>query len=452
MRPKPPPIAAVAPEPQPPTPVADQDTPENRGTDEDDNEQENHELFERLLEPSRELSSGNLVTYQRNEKGKPQVVSYNHDNLVVWGGIGAAFSKPSIFRLRKSLVYQVMALILFGVSSYFVMWIVTQDTGGTPKYWSKQMSPLFDLSSYLNAVVAFILGLFISLNLQRWWMLRAVHVQSIVKCTRNLVMSIGAILPNPAHLPVRDQMCRHCLLSFRLVFMCARGPVTENSLGELIKCGLLEKDELPLLLAEIAARRASPCFGGHGAFMLYDFDIAEIPLIWNARQVQSLFKEGCFAPPCLSLLAGLCKEAQNGIDSIRMQLNSQLPFSYAHLIATMVQGAALLSAVRCGMLVALATSILSVVCQVFFCFCLSIVYLGLYSMVVVISDPFGDDVIDFPAEQIEHQLWKGCHLLECLRLPPVDATKLKCTDEDDEFDMDEDDGEDGGDDGDDGGD
>lgn len=450
MRPKPPPIAAVAPEP----PEQPRETPEESRMEEDQADSDHHDLFDRLLEPTRELSSGHLITYQKNHDGKPQVVSYNHDGLVIWGGIGAAFSRPSIFRLRKSLSEQVVLLLGICAASYFIMWKLTSESG-TPKYWTKQMSPLFDLSTYLNAVVAFILGLFISLNLQRWWVLRASHLQACVKSTRNLVMSIGAILPSTQYATVREQMCRHALLSFRLLFMCARGPVTEKDLRELVAVGLLQNEEIQMLQEEITARRASPCFGGtKGAEGIYDFDIADIPLIWNARQVQALFKAGCFAPPCMSLLHGLSKEAQGGIDSIRMQLNSQLPFSYSHLIATLVQGAALLSAIRCGMLVALATSILSVVCQVFFCFCLAIVYLGLYSMVVVIADPFGVDVIDFPAEQIEHQLWKGCHLLECLRIPPVDATKLTARDYDmdDEISLgEEDDGEDG-DDGDDGGD
>lgn len=148
-----------------------------------------------------------------------------------------------------------------------------------------------------------------------------------------------------------------------------------------------------------------------------DFDVAEIPLLWIGQQIQALFKKQFFPPPMMAMLHRFVIDARNGIDGIAMQLNSQLPFAYAHLITTLVHGATMLSAVKTGMVVAVADTYLSIVCNVFFCFALSLVYLGLLALSAVIADPFGDDVIDLPAAQLQRQLWKGCNMLYNLKRP-----------------------------------
>ena len=47
-------------------------------------------------------------------------------------------------------------------------------------------------------------------------------------------------------------------------------------------------------------------------------------------------------------------DSQSSTDGIAMQMNSPLPFAYAHLVVAMVHTAVLLSVVKCGIQTALA--------------------------------------------------------------------------------------------------
>merc|ERR1719160_514840 len=125
-------------------------------------------------------------------------------------------------------------------------------------------------------------------------------------------------------------------------------------------------------------------------------------------------------------------------------MNSQLPFAYTHLIAALVHGAVLLSVVKCGILSALADSALAVFCEICLSFFLSMVYLGLLSMTAVIADPFGDDIIDLPAESFRCELWKTCGTYEASKEPPLLIKNVNDHAEKSPSKKDEDDGDGGG--------
>lgn len=413
-------------------------------------------LWSHLQEQPSQIESTKLITYGVGCTGKRQVVAYDHDRLVTWGGLPGIFARPSVFRLRFSLVQQLFAICTVAILTYFIMarFISTspESINGSivddPRvYWKKQVVPIVQLATYANALVAFLLGLFISLSIQRWWVLRSAFIQGIIKASRNMVFSMAACLPGHEHDEVRQRIARYCLLSNKLLFMCARGDLSEKMLEICVEEGLASKDEVEELVAALRCHEIAPPVTG-----ALDCDVAEIPWLWNCRLVHILFKAGCFPPPVMALMHRLCLDARNAISGVEMQMNSQLPFAYCHLITTLVQGSVLLSSVKCGMLVALATSPLAVACESTFHVCLSMVYLGLLSMTAVIADPFGDDVIDFPAAQMQQQLWRGCCLIDAMRQLPEEM-KVKKNDNKDEDDDDGDgDGGDGGDGGGDGGD
>lgn len=415
-------------------------------------------IIESLAAPLLDVKADWLITYGTGASGKHQVLAYDQDNLIFAGGLPCIFIKASIFRLRKVLGGQVALLVVVTLSSYALMKSLNPSLEKTDiKYWTQQMDPLFQLANYMNSLVAFTLGLFMGLTIQRWWILRASYVQGLVKSIRNIVFSISAVLHHPTYDSVRQNIMRRCFLGYRLLFLCAYGRVGEAQLRELCDQGLLDISELRELIS-IIEDTGAPDQQQYAGFEAREFDtcLAEVPWLWNARQCFALFKAGSIPPPMMSLLHGLCKDAQNSIENVRMQMNSQLPFSYCHLVAILVQGSSLLSAIRCGMQIALADSVLRMVCLAMFSFCLSAVYLGLFTMTAVLADPFGDDVIDFPVAHMEAQLWKGCQLLEIMKVPPEDVqvesvkhhhSKDDDDDEDDSDDEDEDEGDEDGDDG-----
>merc|ERR1719399_1900303 len=135
--------------------------------------------------------------------------------------------------------------------------------------------------------------------------------------------------------------------------------------------------------------------------------------------IRDLFKAGALAPPVLVLTLKICMDAQNAVDSVTMQMTSQLPFAYAHLLCFLVHGAMVLNATTAGLLIALASCRTAVICQIWQTLGMGIIYLGLLSMSSIISDPFGDDIIDFPQAKLQQELWRGFCLVEALPcLPP----------------------------------
>lgn len=140
-----------------------------------------------------------------------------------------------------------------------------------------------------------------------------------------------------------------------------------------------------------------------------DFTVAELPWIWNAQAVKAIFDEKMIPPPLMSLLLRLCLDCRVMIDSLSMQMNSQLPFAYTHLITLLVNMATVLSAVICGLFSSLAETNLELACHitqtVTICTCLC----GLLTTTAVIADPFGDDTSDFPAASLQLALWRTMH-------------------------------------------
>lgn len=288
------------------------------------------------------------------------------------------------------------------------------------KFWLKQVRPLVDLAKYTNSMVVFLLGLYISLSIGRWWMLRSTHIQNVLKATRGLVFGLSAVLPGEVWDEPRQTCARYALLSHRLLFICARSrksSVGEKDLAELRNEGLLTGHEFTMLTASMD--QIEPEIRHHGGL---DLDIAQVPWAWNCRLIHILFKNGAFSPPVMAMLHRLCLQARDGIEGTAMQLNSQLPFTYSHLIATLTQGAVILSFVKCGMAAALADSGLAIGCEILFTCSIAMVYLGLLSMTAVIADPFGEDIIDLPASHMQQQLWRGCSVFDALREVPSKFT------------------------------
>lgn len=408
------------------------------------------------------LEKGRILTYMEGEDGLKHVVSYSHDALVNWGGLPGIFINASVFRLRSSLLKQLLVLSVIAVCSCLLLTAIMaanpppggdgrllhemrrrlQDDGGgdgdgdgdgdeeenqqgengkiDPKlWWLNQVLPLIELAGFANTLVTFLLGVFVSVSISRWWTLRSGHLQKILAATRHLIFSLASILPEDKYKSVRQQMARHAMLSFRLLFLSARSSahhvakILGRSELEILQIeGLLTAEEKEEMLEGIA-------FSSHhlpkGSF---DGDLAEIPWLWNCRAIHILFKAGAYPPPVLAMLHRLCLDARNGIDGVFTQMNAQLPFAYCHLITMLVQFSVFLSAVKCGLMIALSDTWVSLVCEAGFSCGMCTVYLGLLALSAVIADPFGDDLIDFPAAQMFDQLWQGCSVLDCLLKPP----------------------------------
>merc|ERR1712232_1419599 len=94
-----------------------------------------------------------------------------------------------------------------------------------------------------------------------------------------------------------------------------------------------------------------------------------------------------------------------GITAIHEYIRTQLPFPYVHMIILLVNVnnlvMALEAGLRCGMY-AWTDGHIAVVCEAIKGMLVPLLYQGLLQITVFLSDPLGDDIIDFPI--IEYQL------------------------------------------------
>lgn len=92
-----------------------------------------------------------------------------------------------------------------------------------------------------------------------------------------------------------------------------------------------------------------------------------------------------------------------------MMLSSPLPFPYFHLICLLVHFTALCSSLSAGLNLGTAPgfSVHQVLAETTTTLVGGTLYCGMLCLAVVLADPFGDDIVDFPASMFQHRLWKS---------------------------------------------
>lgn len=94
-----------------------------------------------------------------------------------------------------------------------------------------------------------------------------------------------------------------------------------------------------------------------------------------------------------------CVQARDGISLIWSHLGTQLPFAYVHLVIILVNLSNLVMVTSCGVVLAgdLRTGdYIHAASQVMFIVVIPLLYQGLLAVSYIISNPFGDDLLDFP--------------------------------------------------------
>eukprot|EP00747_Dinoflagellata_sp_TGD_P076488 gnl/TRDRNA2_/TRDRNA2_159168_c1_seq1.p1 gnl/TRDRNA2_/TRDRNA2_159168_c1~~gnl/TRDRNA2_/TRDRNA2_159168_c1_seq1.p1 ORF type:complete len:440 (+),score=66.94 gnl/TRDRNA2_/TRDRNA2_159168_c1_seq1:1-1320(+) len=302
-------------------------------------------------------------------------------------------------------------------------------------FWAAQVSPIDDLVGYMNSVVTFHLGIFLVICLQRWWSMRSAHYHGLLKSANVLMSTLAMVLYEDKYTPARQRCARYSILSHRLLFLCARGraewPDVKPELLNLRKQGLLADDlEVEALLRCLETVEESEracgfeirpqsgcCCWRQMANLLFPgnrrtphlegqtlFNLAELPWLWACREIHELYYHGAMVPAMMAKLHRSCLDASTAIHQVQMQMSTQLPFPYAHLVTILVHGASFAITIKCGVKTAISDSVMAVICEIFFDLVLICVYLGLLALTAVIADPFGDDAIDFPESFLEQEV------------------------------------------------
>merc|ERR1712100_892103 len=109
-------------------------------------------------------------------------------------------------------------------------------------------------------------------------------------------------------------------------------------------------------------------------------------------------------------MVGFCTDARQGMEDIEMILSSPLPFPYAHLVSLLVHFSAFFACLKTGVILgteAQSPSFLRIAFELMFVLAMNSLYSGLLCFTVVLTNPFPDESIDFPAAMFHHRLWKA---------------------------------------------
>jgi len=104
------------------------------------------------------------------EGGYHKILRYDMKLLVKWSACMTIFTKGTVFTMDSTAVRTtgIMLLMLGSVAGVALLASIRDIN----KLKSVDVEPLNNLASQVNAFVPFVLALFVSLTLSRWWALR----------------------------------------------------------------------------------------------------------------------------------------------------------------------------------------------------------------------------------------------------------------------------------------
>lgn len=322
----------------------------------------------------RQCESG-FTTLVFGHAGKAKVLHYDLSALVRKGAFHTVFTtKASIFTMDASFGKSQMLYMFWfvGCSACAYLFIPEDNLSG--------MQEFEKFTNYWNVFIPFILGLYISLNIGRWWTLRTQGVGEVLDAAQNVILLLNGMFPGVGWEEVHDQVLKYSLASISLITSACRGHEDVQSLGPQGD-DLLTQEELEIL--NDIPYRARPVLMWTWVLML----TSRVTEDYNINS-------GKFRDIALQ-----CTKARNGISTIHTYLRTQLPFAYVHLVTFMVNLNNFFVAIKCGFLFALAIKegqTGRAINQFFFVCIVPPLYQGLLTISFIIHDPFGEDLLDFP--------------------------------------------------------
>jgi len=329
-----------------------------------------------------------FVTLAYGHAGKAKILLYDLAALVKSGALHSAVNTPgTIFTMDSSLIRSQSMYVAFFLAIFTVSYFAVPDVGG-----SIDRLELEEVAEYLNVFIPFILGLYISLCLARWWMLRVDGVGAVLDASLNLSLLMSSMFPGAEWSELHDQVLRWGLASVSLIVNSCREIESIESLGPKGD-GLVTEEEM-LIIKEIPYR-ARP----------------QVMWCWILMLSAKICGDVGMPPGRYRDIAMECVSARNGISLIWTYLRTQLPFAYVHLVTFLVNLNNLVVSFKCGMVMAMAMKAGSwsqCVNQVLFLFVVPPLYQGLLGISHVIHDPFGEDLLDFPVMAFQEYTNESC--------------------------------------------
>jgi len=318
-----------------------------------------------------------MTTTVQSREGHEKILRYDHKKLVQWTAIATLFCKGTCLTTDCRAFINVFIMLLVGVSICLVMLL---SSGEDHEYLKKlDTEPLKDLAWQINALVPFCLALYLSLSLTRWWALRDQGLGKVFDALTSVSMLVSCELHEEKWKIVRNQVAKFGIASVELIVQAARGV---EDLDSLVKMDCLSSEEADALQRlPITWERPIICWAWILRICMSAMDYAKTP----APRTAMVMKE--------------CLVAKEGMATMNMYLDTQLPFGYVHLMTLLVNVQNMVMTLKAGILFAQAYALGNtnlMVQQCISCLLIVLLYQGILQISYVIADPFGNDIINFP--------------------------------------------------------
>jgi len=311
------------------------------------------------------------------EGGYHKILRYDMKLLVQYSACATVFTRGTVFTMDSTTIRTagLMVLLLLTVTAFTVL----AHAGDVQKLGELEIKPLEALTDQVSAFVPFVLALFVSLTLSRWWALRVTALGKVFDSLANTCMIVASELNDLRWRHVRTGIMKYGMASIELLVQAAR---EDEDIDSLLELDLLTDTE---------------------AEFMKEYELLwQRPMViwaWIMHIVSDAMDHDKTPAPSRQAVIGQCLAARDGMANINMYLDTQLPFAYVHLITLLVNVQNILMAIKSGLKfsVAIAQSDLFLMLQqVLTTAIIVFIYQALLTIAYTIMDPFGDDVLDFP--------------------------------------------------------
>lgn len=268
-----------------------------------------------------------------------------------------------------------------------------------------EMQEIATIGESLTLLVAFVLGLYVTKQVDIFWNIRQEFFQGVLNSVQSICIRMAIYFPsnNREDVDARETVLRYGLLSTALLFkdaaevdvwtMRQRHAAGVHDLSDLVRDGLLTEQEAGLL-QHCPAK-------------------SQVVWVWIASFFTKMCLDGRLPDPLKNQEAILkeCTKANCNVSFVLGRINTQYPLTYSHLVVLMVKVLIYITAIQAGYITAISVIFhysYWAVTQIIMLTVLTVFHQGLIDIKEHISNPFRKNSTDFSWKIFHSRLCNEC--------------------------------------------
>ena len=251
-----------------------------------------------------------------------QVLNYDSRRLNSLGVLDAVFHRGSTFSsvaLWRDTLLLLLLASLVGVGVFF--WgkhgdyCNDEESSNGPSEAQELAVALLPFTNNLLGLLPFLIGLYLTTALDRWWEMRTRCLGGLWTAMNDLALVSATYFPRPEDKKIRKRLARWCLLSHLLIYKQA---MNREDLSDLLADGTLLPNEFERLNGQPSKSQIVWVWiASYFSHLAYGKSRSKLP----------------YREHTLPRVHEICMRARDGIGTLFAYLDSQLPFRYVHLLS-----------------------------------------------------------------------------------------------------------------------